>query len=641
MNTLKYLLLVGLVALAITARADEEQDLVAILKSDAGPVEKCEACKKLRLAGSVQSVPSLAALLGHARISQAARYALEGMPYPEAGAALRDALASTSGLLKAGVIDSLGWRADRAAVPLIAPLLSDKDATIAATAASALGRIGDVPSASALKSALGSAAPAVRPAIIESLLRCADRRLVEKKPADARAIYAAVQTAADDDQTRVCAYVGLVRSADDGGVTLVKSALEGTDSAAQVAALQLAPTLKSAEVTRTCAALLPKSSPALQAGLLAVLRQGDDASVVPAILDAAHSHDPFVQSTAMAALGELGDGAAVPALAHGATSRDPAVQAAARNALVTLHRGDVASALISGLGTAAPGEKLELVRALSARSEKSAVPELLRLARADQPDARKAAMTALGDLVDGSHVSALVQLLGDLKHDDARTEVRVVFEKLAERTGDKPDWNPAPIVQALSAGPIELRQAVLPISAIFVDDRLRTALRAALKDSDARIRAAAARALCDTHDTALVDDLLQMARQTDDNSLRSLALERVVRLETGESATAPVAARVDTLAAAMSLASRPEDKRMVLSGLAQTPTPVALGLAEKACADPLVRREAEMACLQIAQKLSAADRPAAEASLKRLAADSANPSIQTNAQAILNKLTSH
>ena len=69
-----------LVLTAFGARADEEQQLIATLRSAASAPEKCAACQKLRTLGTAKSVPALAALLGQERTSQAARYALEGMP---------------------------------------------------------------------------------------------------------------------------------------------------------------------------------------------------------------------------------------------------------------------------------------------------------------------------------------------------------------------------------------------------------------------------------------------------------------------------------------------------------------------------------------------------------------------------------
>ncbi|NLH16932.1 MAG: hypothetical protein GX455_10160, partial [Phycisphaerae bacterium] len=120
---------------ACTAGAADEKELISILKSDAGVVEKCDACQQLRISGTLESVEPLAALLGDERIGHAARYALEAMPCPEAGAALRAAMDQTSGIVKAGLIDSLGWRRDTTAIPLVAKGLSDSDAVVAMAAA--------------------------------------------------------------------------------------------------------------------------------------------------------------------------------------------------------------------------------------------------------------------------------------------------------------------------------------------------------------------------------------------------------------------------------------------------------------------------------------------------------------------------
>ncbi|MEE8428222.1 MAG: hypothetical protein V3S33_01805, partial [Gammaproteobacteria bacterium] len=108
---LNNILLIGFIILsACSVHAAEEQELIAILQSSAGAAEKCAACQQLRIYGTAESIPALAALLGEERVGHAARYALEGIPGPEAGAALRKALTKTSGLIKAGIINSLGWR---------------------------------------------------------------------------------------------------------------------------------------------------------------------------------------------------------------------------------------------------------------------------------------------------------------------------------------------------------------------------------------------------------------------------------------------------------------------------------------------------------------------------------------------------
>src|SRR5512133_3797862 len=72
---LNKILFAGLISFAAcTAGAATEQDLIAVLQSNAGVVEKCAACQQLRICGTTQSVAALAAVLGDERVGQAARY---------------------------------------------------------------------------------------------------------------------------------------------------------------------------------------------------------------------------------------------------------------------------------------------------------------------------------------------------------------------------------------------------------------------------------------------------------------------------------------------------------------------------------------------------------------------------------------
>ena len=78
---------------AAAEAAVDEAGLIDVLESDAGWLEKQTACRGLRQIGTVKSIDALAALLPDEELSHMARYALEPMPYPQAGQALRDALA--------------------------------------------------------------------------------------------------------------------------------------------------------------------------------------------------------------------------------------------------------------------------------------------------------------------------------------------------------------------------------------------------------------------------------------------------------------------------------------------------------------------------------------------------------------------
>ncbi len=171
------------------------EDLIAVLKSDAPQKKKVDACRQLAVIGTKDAVPALAAFLADEKLSHMARYALEPIPDVSVDAALLDALGTLKGKLLVGVIGSLGVRRQpRAAAPL-GRLLADGDVDVVATAARSLGRIGTPEAGSALKEKVGMVPAAVRPAVADGCLSCAEKLLAAGKRGEAAALLDAVAKA--------------------------------------------------------------------------------------------------------------------------------------------------------------------------------------------------------------------------------------------------------------------------------------------------------------------------------------------------------------------------------------------------------------------------------------------------------------
>ena len=82
--------------------ADKQRRLIAILKSDAPPQDKAIPCKQLAIYGDKDAVPVLAPLLANKDLASWARIALQAIPGPEADEALREALPKLQGNLLIG-----------------------------------------------------------------------------------------------------------------------------------------------------------------------------------------------------------------------------------------------------------------------------------------------------------------------------------------------------------------------------------------------------------------------------------------------------------------------------------------------------------------------------------------------------------
>ena len=623
------------------AEAVNEAQLIGVLQSAATPAEKEAAWQGLKLIGTAKSVPAVAALLADEHLYQAACDVLETMPATEAADGLRTALKTTSGNSKAAVIHALGERRVLQAVSDLIKLLGDPDALVATSAAQALGRTGGNEAVRALREALTSAPETVRAAVVDALLQCAGQMVTGGDRDQAESIFRQLNQSTEKDYVRTAAFAGLIRASMPGQLGLLLKGINPpppADEANRIAALSLARDDQSPGDIRWFTLLFSQESPAINAAVIGLLQQLDDPAAAPAVIAAAGSTNSYQRSTALAALGTLGDVTVIPLLANAATSHDEAEQKAARQALGQLRRGNVAEALVANLVSASDQMQVELIRALTARAEISAAPKLLEIARTDTGSARRAALRAMEHFADGSQLAALVQLLAQAKDEPARAEVRNVFEALADRAVEGGKLDVTPIVKGFTGADGPTRIALLQVSAFFADPGLRAVFSAAIKDPDAQVSNAAVRAICNTRDVELMPALLEQARNAGESSLRGLAFDGYVRLaRDSELSKAPAPDRVALLKPALALATRPEEKRLVLAALAGVPHSEALALAEQACADAAVRAEAEIAWLQIAKALLASETALAEASLTRLATNASNQTVRTNAQVLVQR----
>jgi HEAT repeat protein len=155
-------------------------------------------------------VPALAALLSDEKLSHMARYALEPIPDPSVDEALRDAAGKLKGRLLVGVVGSLGVRRDPSAASLLVPMLKDSDPEVARTAARSLGKIASPEAAKVLGDALATAPDALRPAVGDACLACAEALLAAGKRNEAAATYERVGKAELPKHFRVAAMQGLI-----------------------------------------------------------------------------------------------------------------------------------------------------------------------------------------------------------------------------------------------------------------------------------------------------------------------------------------------------------------------------------------------------------------------------------------------
>lgn len=616
----------------------EEQDLIQVLLSDRPAVEKGDACRRLKQIGTEKSVPALAACLANEELSHAARQALESMPCEEAGKALCDALGKTTGLTRAGIIDSIGLRRERQAVPALAALLSDPDAAVAAAAARSLGRMGGLDCLDPLRLAWPKSSGTTRPVILDALLRCADLFRMDGKDEVAAAICRELYESKEAEHVRVGAYRGLALASGDRQLGLIVAGIKGDDPAARLAGLGLAAEVKGAQATEALASLLRETPPAVQAALVKAMAQRGDPAALSAVAAMVKSPEPAVRIAALGAIGDLGDASAVPLLAETAAGARDAEQDAARQALACLRRGDVRRAMDDLMAQAPAPVQVELVRALTARHDRQAVPLLLKKAEGPDEQVQAAALQAVSVLGDETLAAPLVELLTKAKSGAAREAAERALVAIAGQPKPSPAMGDAVLAAMQGADP-PARCSLLRVAGRIGGPKAMDALRAAANDPIPEIRDTAVRALAGSAGVEALPDLLALAREAPNPTHRVLALRGYWRV-VGLAANRPYDERLKRCKDGLALSQQPDEKRLALAELAKLPGSGSLELAEPLRADADVRAEADLACYQVAAQILLTRRTEAEAALRRLASDAADK-VRADAGTLVKSLDEH
>jgi HEAT repeat protein len=593
------MLIVGLVMLMVSAAAaDEEDDLIATLQSAAAVPQKCAACQRLRIVGTARAIPALSALLGDERTSHAARYALEAMPCDDAGAALRAAARTTSGLTQAGLIDSLGWRRDRAAVSQLGPLVAGTDQTVAAAAATALGRIGGDAAVAALSAVRDKSPPAVQPSILEGLLRCAEGMRAEGDESAAATLYRTLVADQFPVHVRVAAWRGLAQADAAGRSERFASALSGADGTLRAAAAQLVREMSDPQVIEACVARWDSLPAESQLAVMdAHRKRGVEA--LPTVRAATASPHLPVRVAGCQALAELNVPATIPLLAHAAAQGEPAEREAARDALARLHGPGMREALFGEVESLEPPAKVELLRALGERGESGAASVLLQHAAAEAEPVRVAALEALSKLAAEATLGPLLELVGKQPPDADGEPLRRALFAACQASRDKQQAT-ARVLGAMSgAAAAERRQLLTLLNALGTPEALNAAQGAA-RDENLELAKDAVRVLADWPTAAAAPGLLELAARSDDGTLHALAMRGFVRLAAQESDPAQ---RIARLRQALTAARRTEEKRQALGQLGQLGAPAALDAVLPYLAEDGLRQEAATAAVSIAERL--------------------------------------
>ncbi|MGA2064373.1 MAG: HEAT repeat domain-containing protein [Thermoguttaceae bacterium] len=157
-------------------------------------------------------------------------------------------------------------------------------------------------------------------------------------------------------------------------------------------------------------------------------------------------------------------------------------------------------------------------------------------------------------------------------------------------------------------------------------------VKAAAADNDAQVKDTALHALCDWPTPDALPLVADLVKTPPTKTIKILAFRGFVRLVPQQEA--PDAKKLDWLKDAMALADRDEEKRLVLSALGNVPTANALAVVASHLDNPVLREEACLAAVAIAEKLAPSQDAAVTAAMKQVTKLTANKKLAARARAI-------
>lgn len=582
----------------------ESKLLGALEAPDLSNAARQFVCRMLRRVGSAQSVPALAQMLPDRELSHLARFALQHMPAPEAGAALRRALTDLSGDLRIGVIGSLGLRGESDAVTGLAKLISNHDSTTALAAIKALGRIGGSQATKALAEA--EVAADLKRARDDAYLMCADSLLPLGWTQRAKAIYQEMSGPGNATWIRIAAYRGLVQAEPANAGACVLALLRDDDLHLQRAAGKFIMQMPGKAATIALGRELSTLGVEAQVLLLSALDTRGDRAAVPYVVEAAASREDQVRQSALKALGTLGDGSHVPLLAQ-ATSESNALRETALDSLRRISGPGVSGSLVRRAQSSAPmQERVSIMQILVDRHETDALEALCGLAQSNHVEIRLSAIKALGALAGPQELPKMIALLLSAQ---ISAERNAIERALVSVIGRSPDPRAAPFVRGLAQADDQAKAHLLTILSVIGNEEALAAIRQQTNNPADTVKKAAVRALSNWPNAGPLPDLKLLAQDKRDAVQQILALRGYIKL-LQRPANRSAAQSVSLLEDAMAMAQRPQEKKAVLSALRQYPCAEALEMAQQAAQDAALRTEANVARqkikeLMVSRQLSA------------------------------------
>ena len=422
-------------------------------------------------------------------------------------------------------------------------------------------------------------------------------------------------------------------AADNEAVDMIVELITGSDNDMRIMAIQqIREKAPGKDATRRFVELLPKLPPDVQVKLIDALGARGDPVARPAILKMLNSKTQAMRAVAAGALASVAGPADIPVLAKvAATGSDPEKITARRS--LRLLRGDkMNAAMTEALKGADAKTKIELIAALIDRNVTESLPVVLKSADDSDLAVRLAVLDMLRAMADENHTAAIVKRLKASKDKTERKKAALAL--LATCTRGKTKCAEA-VIAGFDGADAATRILLMRVLTEAGGPKSLNEIGARLTDDDKTVSTQALRVLTGWPDRGATPHLKELARDVKNLRNHILAMRGLIRLGSpGKDRPADIAA----LSEAMKLATRKEEKVLVLGVLGTIPGRESLAVAASSLDSPALVEDAGFAAVLIAEKISGGDKAQVRAVMRKVAQTVKNPKTLDRARKVLEGL---
>jgi len=426
---------------------------------------------------------------------------------------------------------------------------------------------------------------------------------------------------------------GEARGADDEAVDMIVEFISGSDKDMRIMAIQqIRDKAPGRDATMRFVGLLGKLPGDLQIKLVDALGARGDRAARPAILTMLGSKNPDMRVASARALSSLASPDDIPVLARlAATGSDPETKAA-RDSLRQLRGDKMNGAMTEALKNADAKTKIELITALTDRNVTDSIPVLLQSADDSDLAVRLAVLGALRAMANEKHTAVLVKRLGSAGDKTERKQAALALLAVCKRGKTK---CAEAVIAGFDGADAAMRIVLMRILTEAGGPKALNEIVARLKDPDKTVSTAALRVLTSWPDRAATAHLKELARDVKNLRNHVLAIRGLIRLGSpGKDRQADLAA----LGEVMKLATRKEEKVLVLGVLGTIPTAESLAMVASALDSEALAEDAGLAAVLIAEKIGEGDKGKVRAVMQKVTQAVRNAKTKDRAKKVLEGL---